>query len=191
MVGGYHKVRSYHIKPGDKFHRLTAIKLDHVGQHNRSYFLFKCACGTEKVILGSLVKSGNTKSCGCLSREVKKSKLLPNNTGVINQIILGYKRHATGRGFAWNLTFDEVVNIINKPCHYCGTINSNKKITKNCKGGFSYNGIDRVDSRGNYAIGNVVPCCDFCNKAKGNKTKQEFLSWVKRIYQNAMADQWG
>lgn len=176
---------------GKKFHRLTVIKFSHYDKNHRKHYLCKCDCGTEKTVQGSLLKSDNTKSCGCLSREIKKSKLLPQNKGVINQIILGYKRHATGRGFAWNLTFDEVVNIINKPCHYCGTINSNKKITKNCKGGFSYNGIDRVDSRGNYAIGNVVPCCDFCNKAKGNKTKQEFLSWVKRIYQNAMADQWG
>ena len=183
-------MREYHIKTGDKFNRLTAIRLDHIGEHNRSYFLFKCDCGTEKVILGSQVKPGNTKSCGCLSKEIKKAKLLPQNKGVINQIILGYKRHAKRRGFAWSLTFDEVSNIINKPCYYCGAVNSNKKITKNCQG-FSYNGIDRVNSLKDYTIDNVVPCCDFCNKAKGNKTKDEFLSWVKRIYKTAMAEQWG
>jgi 5-methylcytosine-specific restriction endonuclease McrA len=184
-------MREYHIKTGDRFNRLTAIKLDRVGKHNRSYFLFRCDCGIEKVILGSQVKSGNTKSCGCLSREVKKAKLLPNNAGVINQIILSYKRHAKTRGFAWGLTFTDVSNIINKPCHYCGILNSNKKITKNCKDGFCYNGIDRVNSKKDYTIDNVVPCCDFCNKAKGSKTKEEFLSWVKRIYKNAMAEQWG
>lgn len=184
-------MRKYHIQKGDKYGRLTAIKLDHIGEHNRSYFLFECDCGVKKVILGSQVKSGNTKSCGCLSREVKKSKLLPQNKGVINQIILGYKHHAKRRGFTWNLSFDDVSSIIRKPCHYCGKRNSNKKITKNCKDGFLYNGIDRVNSLKNYTIDNVVPCCDYCNKAKGNKTKQEFLSWVKRIYKNAMAEQWG
>ena len=184
-------MRKYHIQTGDRFNRLTAIKLDHVGEHNRSYFLFKCDCGSEKVILGSLVKSGNTKSCGCLSGEVRKAKLLPNNRGVINQVILGYKRHAKDRGFSWNLTFEEVSAIISKPCCYCGAVNSNKKITKNCQDGFSYNGIDRVNSKKDYTPDNVAPCCDFCNKAKGNKTKEEFLSWVKRIYKNAMANQWG
>ena len=48
-----------------------------------------------------------------------------------------------------------------------------------------------TDQEKDYMIDNVVPCCDFCNKAKGSKTKEEFLSWVKRIYKNAMAAQWG
>ena len=61
--------RKYHLQLGDKYNRLTVIEFDHIGKHNRSYFLFKCECGNEKVILGSLVKCGNTKSCGCLSKE--------------------------------------------------------------------------------------------------------------------------
>jgi hypothetical protein len=179
------------IMIGKQFNRLTILSFSHYDKRHRKHYLCKCECGKEKTVQISLLKSGNTKSCGCLSREVKKAKLLPNNAGVINQIILSYKRHAKTRGFAWGLTFDEVTNIINRPCYYCGIINSNKKITKNCRGGFSYNGIDRVNSKKDYTIDNVVPCCNFCNKAKGSKTKEEFLSWVKRIYKNAMADQWG
>ncbi len=176
---------------GRIFNRLTVLSFSHYDKRHRKHYLCRCECGKEKTVQMSLLKSGNTGSCGCLSVEAKKSKLLPENRGVINQIILGYKRHAQTRGFAWNLTFEDASILINQPCHYCGTAKSNNKITKNCRDGFRYNGIDRVDSTKNYTIDNVVPCCDFCNKAKGNKTKQEFLSWVKRIYQNAMADQWG
>lgn len=176
---------------GTRHNRLTVISFHHQDKRWRNHYLCRCECGSEKVIQWSLLISGNTKSCGCWGKEVRKTaNKLPNNGGVINQIILGYKRHAKRRGFAWSLTFDEVSNIINKPCYYCGAVNSNKKITKNCQG-FPYNGIDRVNSLKDYTIDNVVPCCDFCNKAKGNKTKQEFIAWVKRIYQNAMADQWG
>lgn len=175
-----------------KFNRLTVIKFSHYDKNHRKHYLCKCDCGVEKTIQGSLLKSGNTKSCGCFGKEIRRTlHKLPNNKGVINQIILGYKRHAKRRGFSWSLTFDEVANTISKPCHYCGAINSNKKITKNCKEGFLYNGVDRVDSLLNYTIDNVVPCCGFCNKAKGNKTMSEFLSWVRKIYNNAMADQWG
>jgi len=185
-------MRKYHIQPGNKFNRLTAIKLDHIGKHNRSYFLFKCECGKTKIILGSLVRSGNTKSCGCLSMEKKKSKLLPENMGVINQIILGYKRHAKRRGLLWELTFNDVSVIIKKPCRYCGLIPSNNKITKNCNG-FLYSGIDRVDSSVGYVKVNVVSCCSQCNKSKMALSKNEFLSWIIRVYkhQDAMADQWG
>ena len=178
---------------GEKVSRLTALSLDHIGKHYRSYYLFRCDCGKEKVILGSLVTSGNTKSCGCLVREVGRAKLLPGNRGVINQIILGYKRHAKGRGFAWNLSFENVAEVIVKPCYFCGAAPSNIKITKNCRGGFRYNSIDRTDSLQGYEPDNIVPACDFCNRAKGNKTNGEFLAWVKRIneHQNAMAEQWG
>lgn len=178
--------KKYHIKPGDKFGRLTCIRFDHIGKHYRSYFLFKCECGKEKIILGSGVISGNTKSCGCFSAEIKKAKRLPDNRAVIYQIILGYKRHAKDRGYEWDLTFDEVVQIISKPCHYCGELNSNVKITKNFKHGFLYNGIDRVDNRIGYNAANCVSACNQCNRAKGALSKKEFIKWIKKL-----AEQWG
>jgi len=94
------------IEVGEKFGRLTALKYLYTGKHHRRFFLFQCECGKEKTIQAANVTSGNTKSCGCLSREVNKSRLLPHGRGVINQIILGYKRHAEARGFVWELTFD-------------------------------------------------------------------------------------
>ncbi len=158
------------------------MSFSHIGKHYRRYFKFKCDCGNEKILLGALVSSGNTKSCGCLSREVKKSKLLPNDLGVIRQIILGYKRHAKVRGFKWELSEDEVISIINKPCYYCGIEPSNIKITKNCKQGFKYSGIDRVNSEFDYFIGNCVPCCNQCNQAKMAMKSDDFMSWIKRVY---------
>ena len=185
--------RKYHIQPGDTFSRLTAVRLDHVGKHHRSYFLFRCACGREKVILGSGVISGNTKSCGCLAREIRKSKRLPGNHGEITAVILGYKRHAERRGFKFLLDRASVERIIRENCFYCGIKPQNIKITKNSmEEGFAYNGIDRVDSTKDYIIDNVVPCCDFCNKSKGNKTKEEFLSWIDRVHNyQAMVLHWG
>lgn len=181
-------MRKYHIQPGDKFNRLTCIGLSHIGKHNRTYFLFKCDCGNEKIILGSLVKSGNTKSCGCLSKEVKKSKIYPDNIGVTRQIILGYKRRAENRGFEWELTEEDVINIISKPCFYCGISASNMKITKNCKSGFAYNGIDRMDPKYGYFPGNCVPCCSQCNRAKMALKRDDFMMWIKRVYEHNYSD---
>tara|TARA_Y100001951_G_C11186821_1_gene209150 strand:+ start:240 stop:587 length:348 start_codon:yes stop_codon:yes gene_type:complete len=47
--------------------RLTPIKFSHT-QGKRTYYIFKCSCGTEKVLLKKNV--GRTKSCGCLFKEV-------------------------------------------------------------------------------------------------------------------------
>lgn len=177
--------RKYHIQPGDKFGRLTAISLSHIGNHNRSYFNFKCDCGNEKIILGSGVVSGNTKSCGCLSKEVKLSKRLPNDRGVVNHLILQYKRHAKGRGFTFNLSYKTFNELIRQNCHYCGCEPSNVKVTKNHTG-FTYSGIDRMNPKYGYSKQNCVSCCNRCNRAKGTMTKEEFVSWIK-----AMAAQWG
>ena len=57
------------IKKGDKFNRLTAVKFDHRDKYGYQHWLFKCSCGKEKAIKASDVKSGHTKSCGCLQRE--------------------------------------------------------------------------------------------------------------------------
>lgn len=175
----------YHIQPGDRFNRLTCIDLDHIGKHHRSYFLFKCDCGKKKVILGSGVVSGNTKSCGCLSLEVKKAKRLPSNHGEVTAIILGYKRHAKTRKYDWLLSREDVNDIILKNCHYCNSTPKNIKTTKNSIEGLLYSGIDRVDNDRGYESDNCVPCCKQCNRAKGEMSKNEFIIWIK-----AMAEQW-
>ncbi|MCK5354032.1 MAG: hypothetical protein KAJ63_02865 [Methyloprofundus sp.] len=154
--------------------------------------MFKCACGEEKIIHGSAVISGNTKSCGCLSVEARKSRRLGLNHSEVTAIILGYKRHAIDRGFLWKLTRDEVLLIIFKNCFYCGSTPNNLKKTKNSlSSGLKYSGIDRVDSKQDYKYENVVPCCKVCNYAKSDMSLSEFKVWAIRIGNKAMADQWG
>lgn len=52
---------------GQKFGRLTVIKrAENIGRY--SAWLCKCDCGKEKIINGNSLKSGLTRSCGCISR---------------------------------------------------------------------------------------------------------------------------
>lgn len=46
---------------------------------------------------------------------------------------------------------------------------------------YIYNGIDRVDNAVGYILENCIPCCEFCNKAKGTKTYFDFLDWICRL----------
>ena len=57
---------------GIKFTRLIVIKLAYIGKHNHSYWLCKCECGKEKVINSSCLLTKNTRSCGCLTKELIK-----------------------------------------------------------------------------------------------------------------------
>ena len=62
------------IQPGDKFNRLTCVRLSHTSDKGHKYYLWQCECGNEKIIMAGSVKAGRSKSCGCLSMEIKRSR---------------------------------------------------------------------------------------------------------------------
>jgi hypothetical protein len=57
------------LKAGERFARL--VVLDGISQrrNNRYYYACRCDCGTELLCQASRLRSGNTRSCGCLQRE--------------------------------------------------------------------------------------------------------------------------
>lgn len=174
------------ISDGDRFFRLTVVKFSHHDKRWRRHYLVRCDCGKEKTVQGTLLRSGNTKSCGCLSKETKAATRIPDNHSEVTAIILGYQRHAKDRKIDWCMTRRQVDQIVRKPCYYCGEKAGNLKKTKNCLQGFAHNGLDRMDASGCYEIGNVVPCCGICNMSKGIRSEQEFIMWAKQI-----AKRWG
>lgn len=65
------------LETGERFGRWTVIKLDHIEKHkyknnilNTEYYLVKCDCGNEKVVIKSCLVHGKSKSCGCLRKEL-------------------------------------------------------------------------------------------------------------------------
>lgn len=73
-----HDLRSGHVKScgciksddltGQRFGRLTAVKV--VGRHKsrQNLWLCKCACGNEHVVAAYVLKRGASKSCGCIRK---------------------------------------------------------------------------------------------------------------------------
>lgn len=59
---------------GTHFGRLTVIKLNHKGKTGASFWKCECSCGDETVVAAIHLRSGHTKSCGCLKNEGGKIK---------------------------------------------------------------------------------------------------------------------
>lgn len=55
---------------GQRFNRLTVLKRVENSRNGKSQWLCKCDCGNETIVIGSHLKNGNTKSCGCLDKEL-------------------------------------------------------------------------------------------------------------------------
>lgn len=86
-----------------------------------------------------------------------------------------YRHNAATRNLGFYLSLEDAAKFFNSPCHYCGFLDENK-----------LNGIDRVNNQDDYTNDNCVSCCTTCNMAKRNLSKNDFLSWAKRLieYQN-------
>jgi hypothetical protein len=64
------------IPAGTVFGRLTVIGSAYALSDRHAYWLCRCECGRETTVRGSVLRSGNTKSCGCLQRDwVRQLKL--------------------------------------------------------------------------------------------------------------------
>ena len=51
------------------FGRLTAIEVSHKNKHGNLYWKCQCECGNIHIVYLYSLKSGKTKSCGCLQKE--------------------------------------------------------------------------------------------------------------------------
>lgn len=55
---------------GDKYNFLTVIRFAGVNKHRKQRWECVCDCGTHTIALGTELRSGHTKSCGCLQATI-------------------------------------------------------------------------------------------------------------------------
>jgi len=54
---------------GNQYGRLTVVEFSHKDKNGTCYWTCECVCGTKKIICGSKLRNGHTKSCGCYNLE--------------------------------------------------------------------------------------------------------------------------
>ena len=86
-----------------------------------------------------------------------------------NSVYSQLKYQAKKRGYSFEITEKYYAeNLINKPCHYCGT-----KETKHW--------IDRYDNSVGYTEKNSVPCCQRCNRMKSHRSSKDFINHCRKV----------
>ena len=84
------------------------------------------------------------------------------------------RRKAEEREIVWNITLSEYIDLIQKPCFYCG-----KSLSEQ-----TGHSLDRVYASEGYILQNVLPCCGDCNTIKSNLlTVDETFAVIKLIKQ--------
>lgn len=79
-----------------------------------------------------------------------------------------YKCGAKTRGIAFKLSFREFCKFWKKPCWYCGYA-------------IFEIGLDRIDNAKGYIRGNILPCCERCNRAKDVDSRWEYVKLCNEV----------
>lgn len=101
-----------------------------------------------------------------------------NGITIIEELDRSLKYNRLIRKLKWELDLNQFLKLILSNCYYCNSVPIGVTSYKHIK----RNGIDRIDNNIGYYSYNCVSCCAFCNTAKSNKSAQQFLQWVKNIY---------
>lgn len=184
---------------GERFGRLVVVgpavlSQVLVSQHRRTHWRCRCDCGTERIVQTGNLTHGNTRSCGCLRKEVtSQRKLKPTEQVIVRQIWNYYQRNARMRNLSWGLTLGEFQTLILGRCYYCGirggTTTTATWAVRSGERSMENNSVDRLDSSIGYTPENSVTACKDCNLGKHEKTPDQFLAWVRRLvaHQNALS----
>lgn len=170
------------ILTGKKFHRLTVL-----GFAGKRYWYCQCDCGNITRVAGYYLKDGQSKSCGCYSKERRKVVPLTHGktktktyrswyhikTRCYNQKCPSYK-HYGGRGITmcerWRNSFENFLADMGEPP------------TKN-------HSIDRIDVNGNYEPSNCrwATSVEQNNNRRNNKhftykgKTQTYAEWCREV----------
>jgi hypothetical protein len=133
-----------------------------------------CDCGRSREVSTRYLSLYKVSSC------VECAKgILETFRNASDRLYDEYEKSARNRNKEWDLTRDDFYRLVTSPCYYTGV--PPKKLVLTQEGDFYWNGVDRVDNSKGYVPGNVVPCCDFANMAKGTHSVEEFTDWLKQV----------
>lgn len=175
-----------------KYGRLTLLEKTNVRHKDGTFYhKFKCDCGTEKLILFRQVRSGDTRSCGCLQAEGAAARLIgkcptnkrPEKERAIHWAFLTTRQSAKSKKQEFALSLRDIENIVFQECFYCGALPQRhiKHTREIAEVKVPVNGIDRYDNSKGYTIENSVPCCTECNYLKCDYHGLEFIKKIREM----------
>jgi hypothetical protein len=172
----------HRIKPiiGKTFNQLTILRLDHMNEKGIIFYECQCSCGKTKIIAGSSVRSGNTKSCGCLLAKSMK-RVFFKGAGELGMTYFTHaKNHAKKRNLDWKISCQDAWEQFlrqNKKCAISGVSIQLRKSRIDEQTA----SLDRIDSSRGYTKDNIQWVHKDINMMKQDWSDQEFIQWCHTV----------
>jgi conserved hypothetical protein len=136
---------------GKTFNHLTIVEYAGKNKHKKKLYKCKCNnCGNEKVMIGTEVKNGYSKSCGCLTKQNLKRKHGMTGTPI-------YKKWKTIKGRCFNPNASNYKWYGERGITMCKEWKNDFSKFYEDVGDIPFEGaeLDRIDNNGNYEPNNV------------------------------------
>jgi hypothetical protein len=148
-----------------------------VSKKRGNTYKYRCMCGKERISnADSIRKNSNNTRCRCSEADTFDQMALV-------QIWNKYKHCAKRKSIKFSLSKAKLYELVQGNCHYCSRPPSNSFHRHGDTRIFKYNGLDRKNNE-EYSDNGCVSCCWECNDTKGNRTYEEFLTYIKTVHNN-------
>ena len=177
---------------GQPFGDLLVVKKAPINGRRSAQWECTCICGKSIIVGSHALRYGHTTSCGCKRKVSAKNaskfhtymRLASKTDGemAVRKSYCEYRRSASRFGRVFDLVEADFSNLVLSYCYYCGSPPFTGRTPSTLSRKLvPLNGLDRVNSKLGYTLSNVVPCCKHCNKAKLDRTKEEFIMHCKMV----------
>ena len=167
---------------GQIFGRLTVV--EDSKENNRTKLKCMCDCGVIKDYNISQVTTGQTKSCGCLRKEIQ-SKIHWKGCGELSGGYFSkFRCAARNRGREFSITIEFMWELFLKQDRKCALSGVDIYFINgrdNRKSGTSTASIDRIDSSKDYTEDNVQWVHKDINFMKQELTDEKFINWCHSV----------
>lgn len=102
---------------GNKYGKLTVLKRDYSKPKSQKncYWLCKCDCGNTAIVIGTKLRNGETKSCGCLRKTVNSKNTIDMLNQKFGRLTVVARDGSTSSGIAkWRCKCDcgKIITVI-------------------------------------------------------------------------------
>ena len=184
--------RHFVVSLGQVFSKLTVLERVSSSRGGGTRYLCRCECGRETTVFSVHLVRGNTKSCGCATPRGPAHKQWTGYGDISGNFFNQIKRSAAGAkggrharpSIPFDLTIEDLWNLFlqqNRKCALSGVTLTFAKRYDTSRADPQTASLDRIDSGGDYVLGNVQWVHKDVNRMKNVFTQERFLEVCRQV----------